>query len=387
MAPGQLLGRLLLQFDSDAAAVPEDLSAAVHLPDGTLWVAADEAGVLERLTRSEPRIYGDHRRFQVADYVGEVEASEELDIEALAHHDGYLWFVGSHSARRKKPKGKGAQKDLARLATVEHTPQRFVLARIPYVKGALAQEVKPGGAKRPERAAARVAPAGARPEARKRPVRKPAAQPTGEQSLLVELLRRDPHFAPFLTPLPGGRPGSLAIPSKDNGLDIEGLVVHDRDQLLLGLRGPVLRGYAALLELRMDVQPGGLLEPRALKKGGRFRKHFLELDGLGIRELCVHGRDLLVLAGPTLPVEAPIRLFRLHDFERLGGDSVIRQEKGVLEPLFEVPHAGPLDHAEGVALFSWFAEEDSVLVVYDTPAPERRYGPCGVFADVFRIVF
>jgi hypothetical protein len=130
-----------------------------------------------------------------------------------------------------------------------------------------------------------------------------------------------------------------------------------------------------------------MLEPRPLKKGGRYRKHFLELDGLGIRELCVHGRDLLVLAGPTLPVEAPIRLFRLRDFARLGGDSVIRQEKGVLEPLFEVPHAGPLDHAEGVAVFSWFDEADSVLVVYDTPAPERRYGPCGVFADVFRIVF
>jgi hypothetical protein len=380
MAPGQLLGRLLLQFDADAAAVPEDLSAAVKMPDGTLWVAADEAGVLERLTRSEPRIYGDHQRFQVADFLGGVDASAELDIEALDHHDGYLWFVGSHSATRKKPKGKGAQKDLARLATVEHAPQRFALARIPYVKGALAQQVQPGGARGSARAAARVAPAGPR----KRPASKRAAE---EQSLLVELLRRDPHFAPFLTPVAGGSPASLAIPSKDNGLDIEGLIAHDGDQLLLGLRGPVLRGYAALLELRMDALPGGLLEPRALKKGGRYRKHFLELDGLGIRELCVHGKDLLVLAGPTLPVEAPIRLFRLHDFASLGGDSVIRQEKGVLEPLFDIPHTGPLDHAEGVALFSWFAEADSVLVVYDTPAPERRYGPCGVFADVFRIVF
>jgi len=387
MAPGQLLGRLLLQFDLDASAVPEDLSAAVRMPDGTLWVAADEAGVLERLTRSEPRIYGDHQRFQVADYVGDVDATAELDIEALDHHDGYLWFVGSHSSKRKKPKGKGAQKDLERLATVEHAPQRFALARIPYVKGALAREVNPGGKQPSERAAARVAPAGARAAARKRPARKRSAPPAEEQSLLVELLRRDPHFAPFLTPVAGGSQASLAIPSKDNGLDIEGLVATDGDQLLLGLRGPVLRGFAGLLELRMDALPGGLLEPRALKKGGRYRKHFLELDGLGIRELCVHGKDLLVLAGPTLPVEAPIRLFRLHDFARLGGDSVIRQEKGVLEPLFDLPHQGALDHAEGVALYSWFAESDSVLVVYDSPAPQRRYGPCGVFADVFRIAF
>ncbi|HET9451927.1 MAG TPA: DUF3616 domain-containing protein, partial [Aggregicoccus sp.] len=175
MDPGQLLGRLMLQFDSDAAAVPEDLSAAVHMPDGTLWVAADEAGMLERLTRSEPRIYGDHQRYDVADYLGAVEASAELDIEALDHHDGYLWFVGSHSARRKKPKGKGAAKDLARLATVEHAPQRFALARIPYVKGALAKEVQPGGAKTSGRAAARVAPAtGARKAAARRSA--PAAE-------------------------------------------------------------------------------------------------------------------------------------------------------------------------------------------------------------------
>jgi hypothetical protein len=132
---------------------------------------------------------------------------------------------------------------------------------------------------------------------------------------------------------------------------------------------------------------GGLMEPRELKKGGRYRKHFLELDGLGIRELCVHGQDLLVLAGPTLPTEAPIRLFRLVDFAHLSEDSVIRQQKGVLEPLFDIPQMGKLDHAEGVATFSYFDKEDSVLVVYDTPAPQRRYGPCGVFADIFRLTF
>jgi len=390
MQPGQLLGRLLLQFDSNAADVPEDLSAAVHGPDGKLWVAADEAGMIERLTPAEPRIYGQHKRFHVGDFIGAVDKDAEIDIEALDAHSGYLWLVGSHSAKRKKPKGQAIEKDLERLATVEHAPQRFVFARIPFVNGELAAELKTDGSKKGSRVAARVKPA-------EKEGRGKAAQAGGKakkgnggevlpgENLLMELLRRDPHFGPFLARPPGKGTGVLAIPSKDNGLDIEGLVVADTDRVFLGLRGPVLRGYAALLDMRLKDVGNGHLEPRLGKKGSRFAKHFLHLDGLGIRELCVQGKDLLVLAGPTLPVEAPIRLFRVRNFLDLEGDSVIDTKKGVLEPLFDIPQAGALDHAEGVANFNYFDESDSVLVVYDDPAPQRRYGPCGVFADVFRL--
>lgn len=389
MRTGQLLGRLLLKFDSNAAEAPEDLSAAVHSPDGNLWVAADEAGMVERLTPGEPRVYGQHKRFQVGDFIGEVDPEAEIDIEALDAHSGYLWIVGSHSAKRKKPRGQGTAKDLERLATVEHAPHRFVFARIPFVNGELAAELKTGGAARDSRAVARVKPLqnegrGRKGQAGGKAQRRSGADTSPGEDILVELLRRDPHFGPFLA-RPQGNGGSLAIPSKDNGLDIEGLVVTDTDRVFLGLRGPVLRGYAALLDLRLKDLGNGHLEPRQGKKGSRFAKHFLNLDGLGIRELCVQGKDLLVLAGPTMPVEAPIRLFRVRHFLDLEGDSVIDQEKGVLEPLFDIPQAGRLDHAEGVASFSYFDESDSVLVVYDDPAPERRYGPCGVFADVFRL--
>ena len=44
----------------------------------------------------------------------------------------------------------------------------------------------------------------------------------------------------------------LAIPSKDNGLDIEGITARD-NRVLLGLRGPVLRGIALVAELRLVV--------------------------------------------------------------------------------------------------------------------------------------
>jgi hypothetical protein len=385
MEPGQLLGRLLLQFNEGAAEITEDLSAAVHTSDGYLWVASDEGAAVERLAPSGPRGYGQHKRFHLGDFLGPLGEGAEIDIEALDAHADYLWLLGSHSSKRKRPKGKALAKDLERLATVALPPERFILARIPFVKGELTAEPRPKGSKKRARAAQVKpvrGPGGSRGKARGASVR--GAQP--EENLLMALLRRDPHFGPFLArPDPLGAGDMPPIPSKDNGLDIEGLIVTDTDRVLLGLRGPVLRGHAALLDMRLVEAGQGELEPRRGRRGRRYAKHFLDLDGLGIRELCVHGEELLVLAGPTMPVEAPTRLFRLCRFLELEGDSLLRQEKGVLEPLFDIPHAGTLDHAEGMALFSYFDASDSVLVVYDSPTPQRRYGPGGVLADVFRL--
>ncbi|WNG50374.1 DUF3616 domain-containing protein [Archangium minus] len=359
MLHAPLLGRVLLRFDASKDELHEDLSAAVFSSEGELWVASDEHHSLERFSPVSPRGFGQHRHFVMADLLGE-EVREEVDIEALDFQDGHLWFVGSHSAKRKKPKGKTMVKDLERLATVEHQPWRFLLARAP-LPGSSSGSARPAKLMRTE---GREGPG---------------------VNVLVELLRQDPHLGPFLAPAsPEDPEGALAIPSKDNGLDIEGLAVHG-DQVFLGLRGPVLRGYAVILQLEVEDVGNGLLAPRRTKKGSPYSKHFLDLDGLGIRELCRHGEDLLILAGPTMPVDAPIRLFRLHKGLMLSGDTLHPQEKGVLEPLFDLKNGSKDDNAEGVAVFSWFAPNDSVLVVYDTPSPQRCYGPDGVLADVFRL--
>src|SRR5688500_19591809 len=93
---------------------------------------------------------------------------------------------------------------------------------------------------------------------------------------LRNLLRDDAHLAPF-----------LPIPGKDNGLDIEGIAVTG-ERVYLGLRGPVLRGWAFVLELRPEVDPDApdRLELRPFDDGRRYRKHVLRLDGLGVRDLC-----------------------------------------------------------------------------------------------------
>src|SRR4030095_377034 len=89
--------------------------------------------------------------------------------------------------------------------------------------------------------------------------------------------------------------------SKDNGLDVEGLAVHG-DTLYIGLRGPVLRGWACVLEVlpTTDDRDPTRLRVAAFSDGARYRKHLLDLGGLGVRDLCPDGDDLLVLAGPSM---------------------------------------------------------------------------------------
>lgn len=68
------------------------------------------------------------------------------------------------------------------------------------------------------------------------------------------------------------------------------------NRLFIGLRGPVVRGWAVIVELEVGDRPG--IEPQPIgAEGRRYRKHFLDMRGLGVRDLCRHGEDLLLLAG------------------------------------------------------------------------------------------
>ena len=66
---------------------------------------------------------------------------------------------------------------------------------------------------------------------------------------LTKALRNDPHVGRFV-PRVLKNDDIDGIPSKDNGFDVEGLAVSG-DRVFLGLRGPVLRGWAMVVELRV----------------------------------------------------------------------------------------------------------------------------------------
>jgi Protein of unknown function (DUF3616) len=339
-----------LRFTSASRELGTHTNLSAVRSDGrVLWVAGDETATVERLV-AEDDGWGAQESFALADLVPlPGDADEEADVEGLARDGGFLWAVGSHSLRRKRVKDKheGARA-LQRLATVEGQANRQVLLRLPLADV--------DGLPRPVREVERDGQV----------FRAAVFGSRGKD--LRDLLEDDEHLAPF-----------LPIPGKDNGLDVEGIAVRG-DRVLLGLRGPVLRGWAFVLELRpyVDEDEPDRLRLHELDDGRRYRKHVLDLAGLGVRDLCPQGDDLLVLAGPTMDLDGPVHVLRWHGAMSVDAPTVVRS--GALTREVDLPYGEGTDHAEGIGLL----DDGSLLVVYDSPAPERLQDGA-VLADVVRL--
>lgn len=373
---------VLLQFQPEHDSLTHDkelrdgLSVALRM-GRTLWLANDETVGLERLTLEEKDSTGrssftrDHRQYRLHDFLrlplppsgkapddGNTADINEADIEGIACDGKYLWLTGSHSLRRKQPKREaGAKKAHKRLGSVEADGNRYLLARIPVAEDGelpgtytLLKETGPRNRLRT------------------------AAMLRGDEhgNELTALLADDPHFGPF-----------LAIPGKDNGFDIEGIAVVGK-HLLLGLRGPVLRGWAAIVEVAPvdDAEAGWMRLGPVDAVGQRLRKHFLDLGGLGIRDLCVQGEDLLILAGPTMDLDGPVYVYRWAGGALPARDAVMPAER--LERVLALPYGEGVDHPEGITLFhDRMGAGDELMVVYDSASPGRQIGESTVLADVF----
>ncbi len=75
----------------------------------------------------------------------------------------------------------------------------------------------------------------------------------------------------------------------------------------------------------------------ALRSGkDAYRTYFLDLGGLGVRDLCRDGDDVLVLAGPTMDVDGRVRLHRWTGAARERGAGPVRREQ--VPFLHELPH-------------------------------------------------
>jgi hypothetical protein len=353
-----LVRTVRLRFgDISRAATTHTNLSAVRVDGRVLWIAGDETATLERLVADNPDLpaeYGDERTFRLADFVdlpGD-DADEEADIEGLARNGHFLWAVGSHSLRRKRIKSHhDGARALRRLARVEGQENRQILVRLPIADlDGLPTPV---------------------PELVSDGVRHHAAA-LGRRDDLRRLLRDDEHLGRF-----------VPIPGKDNGLDVEGIAVIG-DRVYLGLRGPVLRGWAFVLELRPYVDPvqPDRLRLRDFAGGLPYRKHVLDLDGLGVRDLCPDGGDLLVLAGPTMDLDGPVRIYRWHDACRVEMPAIVRG--GMLRRELELTYGEGDDHAEGMGLIGTDAEK-LALIVYDSPAAARLTADGAVVADIVRL--
>jgi hypothetical protein len=354
--------------------IAKNLSGVVFSQQGKyLWLGTDEMAAIERFTRLEnnPGVFGSHQRFYLKDLIdGFDENQGEVDVEGLDYADGYLWIVGSHSSKRKKvdiepDKFKVTKKELKQIQREEN---RYLLARIPVNEAGELDQTSPQTAwlKR---------------EGSSNSLTKALA--TDEYLDLGQIIDSDNRDS-----LPG-KEFYFYLPSKENGLDIEGLAVHG-NKITIGLRGPVLRGIAILLEIEVE---SGLPHELRLKNigndGRQYKRHFLDLKGLGVRELCLEKdrNSLLILAGPTMDLDGTHSLFRLDRPFDIEDNSLSTQNNGQLEYLGNIPHGEKKDRAEGLTLDEGGG---SIFVIYDSPTKDRLISDSedkliGVYADIFAL--
>jgi hypothetical protein len=366
---------VVLQFDPAADVLrsgkrlSEGISAAVAVGDA-LWLAHDETVAVERLvlrgSRRGAMRYAGHRRFDLRDLfslpmpgrgAGD-DAAPEADLEGLSFADGFLWIAGSHSARRGEAKGAGREA-IAALGRVVRAGNRFLLARIPVAR----DDAGPTLATRCRIGDGRV-------------LRAAKLRGGRRNDDLTRSLRDDPHLGPF-----------LGIPSKDNGFDIEGLAAAPGGRLFVGLRGPVLDGWACVLEIRVDEPTRRTLALRAIARPARgsskraaYRKHFLDLGGAGVRDLCFAGRDLLVLSGPPMHGKGRSRVHRWKNALGARGERMLGDDD--LPVVLDLPYRKHEDHAEAITVVARRGTEVRVMVIHDSAAKHRRVPPAGLRARI-----
>lgn len=323
-----------------------------------LWVAGDENISLQRLELLEDGSYGKAVNFFLQDFIDLPSSDDEADMEGMAAAGGYLWVVGSHSYKRKKIK-EGTEdpgKEIDKLCKTKLGPNRNLLARVPLIENEEGEYVLVKESPDP------ADPCKTLTAAKLKHTRKKWSQ-------LTKKLKKDKHLAPF-----------ISLPGKDNGLDIEGLAAYE-DKIFLGLRGPVLRGWAIILEVQLKESKDNLLKLKKDEEGHYYKKHFLNLHGMGVRELVTDGQDLIILAGPTMDLDGTMEVYRWKNGTQHEGNQLV--ERSDIESMLVLPYYARqhgVNKAEGIALL----DDHSLLITYDSPSDSRTIGEHKVKADVFR---
>jgi hypothetical protein len=335
----QRLLRLGASDDPAATALQRNLSALAGRDDW-LWMGGDEGRSLFRLEGLDNHQHGDPSRVKLADFgLAEGKEQGESDIEGLALDGDRLWLVGSHSSRRYAlTSRKGEPLSLPAESR-----------RNAHVLGCLHLDGK----------------GWPRSGQRLQPARK------ASRDALSKALAADPRLAPF-----------IAIPSKDNGLDIEGVTARG-ERVLVGLRGPVLRGIALVADLRLAGLSATSGETLTLES---LRLRALQLSGLAVRDLAaVPGSpDVIVLAGPTMTLPGPCFLYRWRDALHPDREAIARGEGSALvveepEPQLCIREGRPGrggegdDKPEGLHVAQQ-GDQLMAWVAYDDPSTSRREG-------------
>jgi hypothetical protein len=332
--------------------------SAVAAVDDLLWLASDETRAVLLMNAINQQSFGFIGEFDLDDASLSLDLpgdpDDEIDIEGMDLGGGYLWVIGSHSSSRDRIRVDDTELEaIERLGEVKERKARQTLVRVPIVADQVAGD-----------AGTHYSLGG---------VGAAVLRPTADGEGLRQRLADDVHLRPFIEAAGGG------IPAKDNGLDIEGLAVCADGQILVGLRGPVVGGLAVIVSFAVTDRPDhpGTLRLARTGQTRWFTKHFVDLGGCGIRDLCRDGQDLLILSGPSVLLDGPSRVYRLVDGAAQLAELTLKNDPR-LQVLFDIDTSA--GHPEGITMLP----SNEVLVVFDSPTAERLNNSI-VTADVHRL--
>jgi hypothetical protein len=156
----------------------------------------------------------------------------------------------------------------------------------------------------------------------------------------------------------------VTLASKENGLDIEGFRALPKNKVFFGLRGPLAESFAIVAEAKLDSN---------LKLAEDLKLHFIDLGGLGVRDLTAYHDGILILAGPVSGLRSPFRIYRreMQNAELLYPKPDHPHESKVVRA--DMARANADEHPEGICQLDLHGRE-GLLVLYDNPRKNRIHG-------------
>ena len=307
------------RFDAlpDGIIAPEDISGLAMFGE-FLLVGADEAKlvsedpekglnavqVLSRSSGGQLELDAD-RQIDLFEGTEDKQGGTEMDIEGIAVEGDTVIVVGSHSAKRprlKENKKYAKNREKLEAKAILPEPNRGRIYRLTLDDDARVVAKK--------------------------------------HISLSKLLAKHPVLGLY-----------VPLPSKENGIDIEGVALS-AGKLYLGFRGPVFRdGYVPVMVLDFD-RP---------KKNELL---FVRLGGRGIRDITRVEDGFLIIAGAVGDGPASYQLYHWDGSDMVPGKKRKGQDLGVVRLLAEIdpPASGK---AEGVTVITETDSGYHLLIAFD----------------------
>lgn len=251
------------------------------------------------------------------------ESADEIDIESIAFdpRSTCLYIIGSHSQKRKTVKitDKTAAENRVRLTDTKISPEtdrnRIFQVSLKSKTGKVKGEIK-------------------------------------HTDWLKEVFAKDDYLKRFTD-----------IPSKENGIDIEGLALQ-QNHLFIGFRGPILRGnYVPVMVIDCNDLDNS-------KAPDNYEIRFVQLDGSAIRDMTAVDDGFLIVAGPMGDAPGPYSLYFWDGTDMIYGKDRPRPMPPAaihledIEP--PVGDNGAQGKAEGITVLAETATEYRALIIYDS---------------------